>query len=163
MADAFAPARGEPFPSAFGLRGMDMPLPPSPTRSRDHAARREGIRRHRTDLVWIVVDGEFRHVAEFRGLLPPDRPLALCPVCDAKVIMKLGERRTPHVAHCSGSSCPTSNPETARHLNAKLDLWRKLKAASSLSVNLVCENADRCNPPAVERWVEGWIDVDVEV
>lgn len=51
-----------------------------------------------------------------------------CPACDARVIFKAGERRTPHFAHAPGATCeldadPDTCNETEAHLTLKLALW----------------------------------------
>lgn len=60
-----------------------------------------------------------------------------CPECEGKLVLKIGEKKTPHFAHenkqlCSGSG----EAESSYHLEGKLDFYRKLKL---LGLNPVLE------------------------
>jgi len=48
-----------------------------------------------------------------------------CPSCNAAVILKIGQIKTPHFAHKSLTHCDTySEPESPLHLQGKLQLYR---------------------------------------
>lgn len=50
-----------------------------------------------------------------------DRTLSYhCPVCQTKVILKLGTKMIPHFAHQTKATCPASEGETYEHLAGKL-------------------------------------------
>jgi competence protein CoiA len=50
-----------------------------------------------------------------------------CPMCQEKVMMKVGEKVIPHFAHYHNSDCPNMEKgESLYHENGKLDLYRWL-------------------------------------
>ncbi|AXF55672.1 competence protein CoiA [Salicibibacter kimchii] len=51
-----------------------------------------------------------------------------CQVCKEHLQLKKGRKRRPHFAHHPNTACPTSNPESERHLEGKALLYRWLKA-----------------------------------
>ena len=51
----------------------------------------------------------------------------VCPVCEEKVILKLGDQRIPHFAHQKGTECQDFyEPESLYHMDGKLQLYRWL-------------------------------------
>lgn len=51
-----------------------------------------------------------------------------CPACKREVVLKLGNHRIPHFAHKKDAACPYEHePESARHLTGKLDLFSWLQ------------------------------------
>ncbi|WP_456275859.1 competence protein CoiA [Bacillus sp. AK128] len=50
-----------------------------------------------------------------------------CPVCKEVVLLRIGEQRIPHFAHSKSTQCESfSEPESAYHLNGKLQLYQWL-------------------------------------
>lgn len=110
-------------------------------------------------LEWgIGPTGALVFASSMVGVDPRDRPRVTCPECDDVVTFKAGERGivTPHVAHRSGSACAATNPETAEHMNAKLQLARALGQRGTLRLRMRCANGH-----AVEAdvWGIGWDEV----
>ncbi|MGM8212675.1 competence protein CoiA [Virgibacillus sp. W0430] len=58
-----------------------------------------------------------------------------CPACQNKVIIKAGNKVTPHFAHIKQSTCPSSGGEGPYHEKGKLLLYEWLKK-QSIHVNL---------------------------
>ncbi|KYC97252.1 hypothetical protein B4102_0907 [Heyndrickxia sporothermodurans] len=51
-----------------------------------------------------------------------------CPQCYEEVIVKIGKIKIPHFAHKTNTKCTSSEPESERHLQGKIDLFSWLKA-----------------------------------
>ena len=85
---------------------------------------------HEPCLQWVKVNGEIHHVSDFSHLPSNQRPEAFCPVCHRLVLLKLGQIRIHHAAHYEGVACPTSQPETVIHLNAKYHIKRELSSTN---------------------------------
>jgi len=121
-----------------------------------------------TSLEWVIVDGTPRHVSAFASLRRTERPIARCPECGRRVILKLGAVRRHHAAHDPGVACAATNPETALHLNTKLALAAALAAAASsdavLSIIHSCRGAagERCTETRIAPWLHGWDTVRIE-
>lgn len=119
-------------------------------------------------LEWgIGPTGALVFASSMVGVDPRDRPRVTCPECDDVVTFKAGERGivTPHVAHRSGSACAATNPETAEHMNAKLQLARALGQRGTLRLRVRCDfghavEADWC-APAWQRAVPEFMLPDV--
>lgn len=119
-------------------------------------------------LEWGVgPTGSLVFASSMVGVDPRDRPRVTCPECDDVVTFKAGERGlvVPHVAHRSGSACAATNPETAEHMNAKLQLARALGLRGTLRLRVRCANghaveADWC-APAWQRAVPEFMLPDV--
>ena len=79
---------------------------------------------HSTQLQWVIVEDELRHLSEFSHLAPSKRPFAYCPICRELVDMKLGKIRIFHFAHKRDTDCVATLAETALHLNAKFSYCR---------------------------------------
>jgi len=108
-----------------------------------------------------VVDGEIRDVSEFAHLRPKDRPVALCPQCDRRTILKLGSVRMHHAAHRPQDVCIATAPETALHLNAKFHLARELRRVATIKLREVCQNTE-CDQVRQREWAVSWDAVEVE-
>lgn len=121
-----------------------------------------------TGLTWVIVDGAPRHVSTFANLPPRQRPRAHCPQCARRLTLKLGEVRRHHAAHDAGDACPTTQPETALHLDVKLALATALRSAAgsnaALRVARACAGAPsiRCDKTLISDFLHGWDDVAVE-
>lgn len=102
-------------------------------------------------LEWALVDGSRVHAARFVGVESRLRPAATCPCCGSAVTWKAGESVTPHVAHLPDSTCPTSNPETAAHFNAKMRLADMLGERGTVSLVSPCTHGH----PVSARWLVG--------
>ena len=129
-----------------------------------------------SELTYVLVAGEIRHVSEFSHLPPAERPPALCPACDEGVIMHLGQVYAHHYQHRPGSACALTNPETALHYNSKIYIYNELRKGGALSVPWPCSGwtaprvgrfHERRMPcmshtgRTVERFFE-WTSVEVE-
>jgi len=112
-------------------------------------------------LGWVVVDGEIRDVSEFAHLRPKDRPVALCPQCDRRTILKLGSVRVHHAAHRAQDVCVATAPETALHLNAKFHLARELRRVATIGLREACQNS-QCGQVRRREWSVSWDAVEVE-
>lgn len=116
-------------------------------------------------LVWVMVDGEPRHVSEFASFSHGRRPRAHCPQCGRRLTLKLGEVLQHHAAHAARDSCAATNPETALHLNCKLAIAAALRAATAgepvLSIVQRCADQS-CTASLATEWVRGWTEVRVE-
>lgn len=119
-------------------------------------------------LEWVLIDGAPRHVSDFAGTAPKDRPDATCPGCGRPVTMKLGDIKMHHAAHQPGSGCVLSSGETALHMNTKLYLASKLERAASIIVNERCSKRNdglpcRCEGCRTRTWdIPAWDAVAVE-
>ena len=106
-------------------------------------------------LGWAIgPDGEFVTAASMVGVEPANRPRVTCPCCEESVTIRAGERGivAPHVAHPPGSTCAVTNPETAEHMNAKLQIVLVLNQRNTLRLRVRCTfghvvEADWCVPP----------------
>lgn len=88
---------------------------------------------------WALVGGSPRHVSEFAGLSPKDRPAGTCLECKQPVIFKCGEVRSHHVAHrAAADECEAASGEGAEHYNAKLYLASMLRHAGGFEALLRC-------------------------
>jgi hypothetical protein len=77
---------------------------------------------------WALVGCDPRHVSEFAGLSPKDRPAGTCLECKRPVIFKCGGVRSHHVAHrAANEECEAASGEGAEHYNAKLYLASVLR------------------------------------
>ncbi|WP_339163761.1 competence protein CoiA family protein [Siminovitchia sp. FSL W7-1587] len=65
-----------------------------------------------------LAEMERRHVGKLRNIR------FYCPVCKEPLVLKAGSVRIPHFAHRIKSQCFTTEPESARHLQGKKDLFR---------------------------------------
>jgi hypothetical protein len=92
----------------------------------------------RSILCWVIIDGEVRNVNDYAGIPPRNRPQALCPLCERPVIMRLGNIRVFHAAHQPGDICSATQPETAKHINAKYYLYSQLKSTKKIVINQKC-------------------------
>ena len=116
-------------------------------------------------LAWALVAGRLTHISEFRHVPRGLRPTAMCEVCRFELILKLGPIRAHHYSHRSGSHCPLTAPETARHYNTKQLLATKLRSAAALSVVAKCAFSwagTRCSSDLASVAAEGWDTVHVE-
>lgn len=119
-------------------------------------------------LAWVIVDGVPRHVSDFAGLAARARPIALCPHCGRRLILRLGRVRRHHAAHQPGAVCAATRPETALHLDCKFALAAALGAASEQDVALVFRRrcaggfGASCEETNDVAWVGGWDAVRVE-
>ncbi len=118
-------------------------------------------------LVWVIVDGDIRHVSEFSRLAVGARPNTRCPQCDRRLILKLGRVLRHHAAHTKGVHCAISQPETLRHLNTKLGIAKKLRDAcgsGSVLRTLQCCAGGRapCDKLREAEWLRDWDEVLVE-
>jgi len=84
--------------------------------------------------IWVLVNDELRHVSEFSDLPYEKKPECYCPVCDNKVILKLGKINVHHYAHRADDICAVSKPETALHLNTKIHIYQKLLTGKSIKI-----------------------------
>lgn len=50
-----------------------------------------------------------------------------CPQCHSEVIVKIGNIKIPHFSHKSNTICASSEPESERHLQGKIDLYNWLR------------------------------------
>jgi hypothetical protein len=116
---------------------------------------------HDAALTWVVVDGDLREVSEFASLPPRDRPLAFCPQCDRRIILKLGKVRAHHAAHRAQDICAATAAETALHLNAKFHLASQLRQVTTISLREKCQNQE-CDQVRQREWAASWDAVDVE-
>lgn len=88
---------------------------------------------------WALVGDDPRHVSEFAGRSPKDRPAGTCLECKQPVIFKCGEVRSHHVAHrVANDECEAASGEGAEHYNAKLYLVSVLRQAVGFEVFMQC-------------------------
>jgi hypothetical protein len=119
-------------------------------------------------LSWVIVDGAPRPVSEFASTAPSRRPIAACPHCGQRMILKLGAIRRHHAAHRPGAECLATRPESALHLDCKFALAEALRAAAvpraQLTFRLACPGSDyeRCDRLSTATWSLGWDEVRVE-
>jgi hypothetical protein len=119
-------------------------------------------------LSWVLVDGEPRQVSEFAAIAPRRRPDAVCPQCDRRLTLKLGNRRRHHAAHRPGDRCLATRPESALHLDCKFALAAALRSAAGpdarVTFRQACRGApgERCDRMLATTWAEPWDDVKVE-
>ena len=109
---------------------------------------------------WVLVNGELHNVSEFSEIEPKKRPLALCPLCQTSVILKLGTLRAHHYAHQSEVDCVATQPETALHLNAKYYLYSQLQQCRSIHIEINC--IENCGIQRQILWLQEWDDIVVE-
>jgi hypothetical protein len=74
--------------------------------------------------------------------------------------MKLGKINVHHYAHRADDLCPSTQPETALHLNTKYHIAHQLKAASKLFADQNCSGA--CGDKTQYLFLSDWDDVQVE-
>jgi hypothetical protein len=96
------------------------------------------IMNHDAKPQWVFVKGKPHHVSEYAYLSPQKRPYATCPLCNKRVILKLGDVRAHHYAHYDMDVCAASWPETALHLNMKYYLLDVLSSAKKLMLSMEC-------------------------
>jgi competence CoiA-like predicted nuclease len=107
------------------------------------------------------VHGALRSVSEFSSIAPKERPIAICPICDRQVIMKLGDIRVHHYAHYPNDVCTSVRPETALHLNTKFYIYDQLKSASRIYFDQKCSG--NCGKTKRYAWLWDWDYVKVEI
>lgn len=112
--------------------------------------------------VWVLVNGELRNVSDFASLQPTQRPDAVCPVCNASVVMKLGKQRIHHYAHKTDGPCATHEGESALHLNTKFYLYTQLRTAHALTIEQPCTARPECRNVTSQVWVRNWDAIAVE-
>jgi hypothetical protein len=119
-------------------------------------------------LVWVLVNGISQHVSTYAELPPSGRPAALCPQCDRRVTLKLGDVLRHHAAHASGDVCAASHPETALHINCKFAIAAALGAHARpdalCSIVRRCAGAghEPCDETLITLWLSAWDEVLVE-
>jgi hypothetical protein len=129
--------------------------------------------KNQASLAWVKVNGGIRHVSEFAHLPPEKRPYATCPVCHRPVIMRLGEKRIFHAAHRPEDVCIVTQPETAKHINAKYLLYQQLSQTSIIRINRKCDGLHHVkdfppegdclfNQTTITEYIKGWDRVMVE-
>lgn len=65
-----------------------------------------------------------------------------CPFCKECLQLKTGKKRRAHFAHRPNTACPSSNPESERHLEGKALLFQWLKAqGADVHVEVFCLKA----------------------
>lgn len=127
--------------------------------------------KNKVQLLYVYVGGQLRRVADFKDIPVGSRPPALCPACHQTVILRLGSVRAAHAAHHPHTVCPTSNPETAAHLNAKLHICHELRQIRTLDVSYQCPGIGEifastqtfCDERIEMPWLHDWDDVLPEV
>lgn len=120
---------------------------------------RHAQERGKAKLEWATVDGVIFHAAQFVGVDPSDRPEGLCQCCDEAIVWKAGDVVLPHVAHRANSTCPSTNPETAEHMNAKAKLAHALTSQNDLTIAGACSSG---HPVAMQWTVAPWAYVQPE-
>ena len=120
---------------------------------------RHAQERGKAKLEWATVDGVIFHAAQFVGVDPSDRPEGRCQCCDEAIVWKAGDVVLPHVAHRANSTCPSTNPETAEHMNAKAKIAHALTSQNDLTIAGACSSGH----PVAMRWdVASWAYVQPE-
>ena len=120
---------------------------------------RHAQERGKAKLEWATVDGVIFHAAQFVGVDPSDRPEGRCQCCDEAIVWKAGDVVLPHVAHRANSTCPSTNPETAEHMNAKAKIAHALTSENALTIASTCS----VGHPGSMRWdVAPWAYVQPE-
>ena len=120
---------------------------------------RHAQERGKAKLEWATVDGVIFHAAQFVGVDPSDRPEGRCQCCDEAIVWKAGDVVLPHVAHRANSTCPSTNPETAEHMNAKAKIAHALTSQNDLTIAGACSSGH----PVAMRWdVAPWAYVQPE-
>ena len=115
--------------------------------------------RSKAKLEWATVDGVISHAARFVGVDPSDRPEGRCQCCEEAIVWKAGDVVIPHVAHRANSTCPSTNPETAEHMNAKAKIAHVLTSENALTIASTCS----VGHPGSMRWdVAPWAYVQPE-
>lgn len=121
---------------------------------------RDKFRQHSALLQWVLINGQLQHVSTYAQLKPSERPEALCPVCEDKVVMKLGKIKVHHVAHQTGSNCVLTQPESALHFNCKMHIAELLRNVTVLKVSELCRSCGASRREIV--WQKNWDEVRVE-
>ena len=115
--------------------------------------------RSKAKLEWATVDGVIFHAAQFVGVDPSNRPEGRCQCCEEAIVWKAGDVVIPHVAHRANSTCPSTNPETAEHMNAKAKIAHALTSQNDLTIASTCS----VGHPGSMRWdVAPWAYVQPE-
>lgn len=117
-------------------------------------------------LAYVVTTEGLRSVASYRGRARLRNSVAspravLCPVCDEPVTMRLGPLRAAHAAHAPSARCPTTQPETALHVNLKCRIAEQLRGIAGTGARIRVH--ERCvvgawRRPAATRRVDAPID-----
>lgn len=151
------------------VRRVDEPIRRQRSSARQTPAREvtSGVHNDSPSLVWVLVDGAPRHVAEFARLPSRSRPRARCPQCGRGVTLKLGPVLRHHAAHAPGDVCAATRPETALHVNCKLALATALRAATGTDAELAivrhcAGGGEACDERRVDVWTRGWDAVSLE-
>ena len=119
-------------------------------------------------LEWVIDNGMDKHVSEYGGLSPRERPVVYCPECNERLILRLGKKRAWHAAHQKDAkSCVLTQPESALHYNTKMFLAEQLKIASMVVVTEACKGhlgykSNDCKESNTVQWISNWEDVVVE-
>ena len=120
---------------------------------------RHAQERGKAKLEWATVDGVIFHATQFVGVDPSDRPEGRCQCCEEAIVWKAGDVVIPHVAHRANSTCPSTNPETAEHMNAKAKIAHALTSENALTIAGACSSGH----PVAMRWdVAPWAHVQPE-
>jgi hypothetical protein len=99
---------------------------------------RHAQERSKAKLEWATVDGVIFHAAQFVGVDPSNRPEGRCQCCEEAIVWKAGDVVVPHVAHRANTTCPSTNPETAEHMNAKAKIAHALTSENALTIASTC-------------------------
>ena len=110
-------------------------------------------------LRWVLVEGKLCEVSAFKDIAPKARPKVYCPVCERQVTLKLGQKKVHHFAHRPEDVCPSTNPETALHLNCKFHIYRQLQEAKTVYTVTSCDGCGKQKPII---WKRNWDTVEIE-
>lgn len=113
-------------------------------------------------LEWVSVNDQIVHVSSLSAAPLAERRAARCPACRERVTLRLGSIKAHHAAHQAGSSCATTAPETAIHVNSKYYLAAQLRLARELHLLERCAHPACTEVRTLPRWQVGWTDVEVE-